>query len=262
MFPVFKSAQSMIPLDVPGLSIHETMGGDQTHRDAMLQLYAELFPEYAYYLPYMAYKMTQPIDGDPLFIERWWLIEIEGRNAALNYIKYAPERNCGFLLSIGILPQYRSYRVGKYPRLLDFIVDISNQQLKADAAMLGRPIPMGMVAEFQRPELDMTQADQDWYQHVINRFSDIGYLDLGIDYYEPPHIFGQESYLQGVDPASLDYHRMLLSILPLEGGQFDLHNPHRVRECALAVLVDHYKLPETHWAVQAALNSIEVVPGI
>src|SRR3954469_16365958 len=81
-----KSAQSMILLDVPGLSVHETMGGDQNRRDAMLQLYAEIFPEYAYYLPYMAYKMEQSIDSDPAFIERWWLIEVEGRSAGLSYI--------------------------------------------------------------------------------------------------------------------------------------------------------------------------------
>jgi hypothetical protein len=251
----------MIPLGVPGLSIHETMGGDPTRRETMLRLYAEIFPEYAYYLPYMAYKMEHPIDSDPAFIERWWLIEIEGQSAGLNYIKYAPERNCGFLLSIGFLPQYRKFRVGKYPRLLDFIVDISNEQLKADAAMLGRPIPMGMVAEFQRPEPFMEKADQDWYHHVINRFSSLGYSDLGIDYYEPPYVFGHEEYLQ-IDPAELTSHRMLLSILPLSGGQFEPGNPHMIRECALAVLADHYKLPETHWVVQAALNSIEVVPGI
>ena len=89
----------------------------------MLQLYPEIFPEYAYYLPYMAYKMEQSIASDPAFIERWWLIEIEGQSAGLNYIKYAPERNCGFLLSIGFLPQYRKFKMGKYSRLLDFIVD-------------------------------------------------------------------------------------------------------------------------------------------
>jgi hypothetical protein len=249
-------------LNVPGLSIYETMGGDLVRREAMLSLYAEIFPEYAYYLPYMAYKMEQAIDSDPAFIERWWLIEVEGRNAGLNYIKYAPERNCGFLLSIGILPEYRNFRVGKYARLLDFIVDISNDQLKADAAMLGRPIPMGMVAEFQRPEPTMSVQQQNWHHHIIERFSRLGYIDLGIDYREPPHIVGHEKYLQDVDPASLTYHRMLLSILPLEGGQFEIGNPQMTRECAFAVLVDHYKLPETHWAVQAALNSIEVVPGI
>ncbi len=257
-----KSVQFMIPLDVPGLAIYETIGGEPSRREAMLRLYAEIFPEYAYYLPYMAYKMEQSIDSDPAFIERWWLIDIEGQNAGLNYIKYAPERDCGFLLSIGILPQFRNFRVGKYPRLLDFIVDISNEQLMADAASLSRPVPMGMVAEFQRPEANMTQHEQGWHQHVIDRFSGLGYLDLGIDYREPPHISGHEQYLENVDPASLVYHRMLLSILPLAGGHFEIGNPRMVRDCALAVLVDHYKLSETHWAVQTALNSIAVVPGI
>src|SRR3954454_8355084 len=111
----------------------------------------------------MVYKMEQSIDSDPAFIERWWLIEVEGRSAGLSYIKYAPERNCGFLLSIGIFPAYRKFSVGRYSRLLDFIVDISNEQLKADAAALGRPTPMGMVAEFQRPEPYMDKADQAWY---------------------------------------------------------------------------------------------------
>ncbi|MEO8396656.1 MAG: hypothetical protein ABI700_26930, partial [Chloroflexota bacterium] len=167
----------MIHLDIPGLSIYETIGADLPRREAMLQIYDELFPEYAYYLPYMAYKMEQSIDSDPAFIERWWLIEIEGKSAGLNYIKYSPERNCGFALSTGILSAYRKFGVGKYTRLSEFIVDISNQQIIADAAELGRPVPTGMVAEFQRPDLDMGKEDQDWYQHVIDRYNGYGYTD-------------------------------------------------------------------------------------
>ena len=108
----------------------------------------------------------------------------------------------------------------------------------------------------------MAKIDQDWHQHVIDRFSRLGYIDLGIDYREPPHIVGHEKYLENIDPATLDYHRMLLGILPLAGGQFAMNNPQMVEDCVLAVLVDHYKLPENHWAVQTALNSIEFVPGI
>ncbi len=228
----------------------------------MLQLYAELFPEYAYYLPYMAYKMTQCIDSDPVCIERWWLIDVEGQHAALNYIKYAPERGFGFLLSIGILPQFRHFPVAPYARLSEWIIAASVAQITADAAALGKPTPRGIVAEVQRPEPDMTPAEQEAHRHSIARFRELGFLDSGIDYHEPPYVFGHEHYLNDMDRSQLTYHRMLLAILPLEAGQFDFHDAGALQDCALSVLVDHYKLPLDHWAVQAALTSIESRSGI
>lgn len=253
---------AMISFDAPGITIHETIGGSPHHRAVMLRLYAEIFPEYAYYLPYMAYKMeTQVIDSDPLFIERWWLIEVEGETAGFTYTKYAPGRNCGFSLSTGILPPYRRYRAGGFDKLADFIMDANLRQIEADAAACGKPTPLGMLAEFQLPEPDMTEDQQKWHQHIIDRYAHIGFVNIGVDYREPPHIIGFEPYFPQVELNETHFHRMILSMLPLSGGNFDLRNPQILVDCALMVLVDHYKLPADHWAVQTALQSIEAVTG-
>ncbi len=246
-----------IPLKTQGLTIYETNGGDPVYRKKMLDLYAETFPEYAYYLPYMDYRMSLPVDADPLFIERWWLIEIDEEPVALRLFKYSPSRRCALVLGTAIKPQFRKHPVPGYPRLLPYLIDLSIEQIETDAISLGQPLPAGFVSEFQLPEPGMSREEASYHQHIIERYRELGCVDLPVDYFEPPYIVGRERFVSNVAPDALSFNHMMFSILPLQRGDFDIHDRKQITDFALAFLVDHYRLSEDHWAVRRALESIE-----
>jgi hypothetical protein len=247
----------MIPVTAQGIKVYETNGGELSHRQKLLDFYPELFPEYGYYLPYMAYRMTLPVDADPLFVERWWLIEVEGQVAGLRLIKYSPGRNCALVLGTAIKPEFRKYPVPGYDRLSSYIVSLSAEQILADARAAHRPIPFGLVSEVQLPAPHMTAEEAAYHIHIADRYHDMGYIDLPVEYYEPPHIVGKEHYIQGIAYEDLPYNHMVLSVRPIEGGGFDPRSPQMMVDATLAYLTDHYKLPADHWIVTRALESIE-----
>jgi hypothetical protein len=247
----------MIPLNAQGIAIHETNCGDPIYRQKMLDFYPEFFPEYAYYLPYMAYRMGLPVDSDPLFIERWWLIEVEGQLAGLRLFKYSPSRNCALVLGTAIKPEFRKFPVRGYDRLSSYIVSVSAQQILADAEAADRPPPAGLISEVQLPEERMSDEEAQYHQHIADRYHEMGYTDLPVEYYEPPHITGKENFLQGIGYEELPFNHMMLSIRPVKGGEFDIHNRQMITDFTLAYLTDHYKLPQDHWVVHRALESIE-----
>lgn len=247
----------MNPPQLAGLTVHETIGGEPEYRQKMLRFYADFFPEYAYYLPYMAYRMEQTIASDPGFIERWWLVEVGDEPVALRLFKYSFKRDCALVLGTAVKQGYRRYAVDSYERLSNYLIDQSIEQVKADALAAGRPIPTGIVSEFQLPEATMSAEEYRYHQHIIDRYREIGCIPLPVDYYEPPHIVGREQYLAPGAYETLPYNHMLLSILPIAGGGFDLNNRAMVTNCALVFLQDHYGLPEDHWVVRRALDSID-----
>ena len=242
---------------VAGLTFHETIGGEPEYRQKMLKSYSDFFPEYDYYLPYMAYRMEQTIYSDPGFVERWWLIEVDDEPVALRLFKYSARRNCALVLGMAVKPEFRKYAVAGYNRLSEYVVDLSADQIRADAKAADRPVPAGFSSEFQHPEPTMTVEEARFHQHIIDRYREIGYIGLPVDYFEPPHIVGRESFIQDAAYADLPFHHMLLSVLPIEGGRIDLEDKQMIADFALAYLTDHYKLPEDHWAVRRALDSIE-----
>ena len=246
----------MVLPHVSGLTVHETIGGDPIFQQRLLDLYAEFFPEYSYYLPYMAYRMSLDIDSDSGFIERWWLVEVDEQPVALRLFKYSLRRNCALVLGTAVRPEFRRYLVDSYDRLSNYLIDLSTEQINADARAAGRRPPIGVVSEFQLPDDSMSAEEYAYHQHIINRYKEIGCIQLPVDYYEPPHIVNRERYLT-VSPSELHYNHMMLSILPIQGGGFDIRNRETTTDFALAFLTDHYKLPENHWVVRNAFESIE-----
>ncbi len=242
---------------MPDIAIYETIGHNADRHERMLDLYAELFPYYAYYLPYMRHRMQLPIDADPNFTERWWLIEVDGNPAGVRLFKYSPGRDCGLSLGIAIKPEYRHLSSKGYARLAEQLLADSQEHLRADARAAGKPTPIGMVTELQVPETTADAAIKRGRARLIERYHEYGYIDLPVEYYEPPFIQGKEEVL--VDPAAIadrDFLRLKLGIFPCPGGQFDLNDADMVSSLTCAFLVDHYGLPEDHWVVRRALESI------
>jgi len=248
----------MIPIEIPGedSAVYEVIGGSARQLKALIELYKEFFPQYPQYLPRIRYKAQLPADADPRFVEHWWLVEIDGQPAGFRMFKYALERNCGLSLGLAIRPSYRRLRSGRYRRLAELLLMSSLEQLKADAQVAGRPIPAGMVTELQLPETTTDEALQRGRARLIARYREYGFVELPVEYYEPPFIQGGAGFEDLAELEKKEFLRLLLGIFPIEGGPFDPSDPAMVTDLVLAFLVDHYGLPGGHWAVRRTLDSM------
>jgi len=237
-----------IPINIPGLAIYECNGGDPAHRKTLLEMYAQWFPQYAYYLPYMEYRTSQPVGYDPRFIERWWYVERDGNPAGFRFSKYLKARNISVGMGSAIVKEYREFEFGPYHRLSDLLFHLTNDQLCADATASGRPTPDGFVVEIESPQL-------------VNGYKRYGYtiLELPVDYLEPPFIYEFTRFIEPDVLAKLQFEPMHLVIFPVGGKHLDPNDTALLTNITLGLLIDHYGLSEDHWAVQRALASINQV---
>jgi hypothetical protein len=247
----------MIVTNVRGLEIFEANGGEPQHQRMFLDLYAELFSDYAYYIPYLKERLTRPPDDDPRFIEHRWLVLVDGHPAGFYVFKYMPSRECGLMLGIAVRPEYRKCRGDDNVLVSDALFQLSLQHLKVDARALGHRDPLGMVTELKVPETAPSQEIAQGRVRLIERFRRAGFVDLPVIYHEPPFIEDKRSeYLSDLPEDALKFTPMLLGIFPLETGRFDINDEAQVANCVEAFLIDHYQLPEDHWAVCRALESL------
>jgi hypothetical protein len=235
----------MIPVETPGvqLTVHEVLGGIQHDLEDLLALHADLFPQYAYYRPYMQHRAKRPPHVDPRFIEHWWLIRVNGQAAAIRFFKYVPERDCGLALAIGIKPEYRQQTFGLYRRFAEAILFASLQQVRSDAEAAGKPRLAGMAVEIE--------------PYLFSRyFGEYGHVRLPIDYVEPSFTAEAKPFLDS--KAELKFRPMTLGILPIDSNRFTPFNEETLNNITFALLVDHYGLPEEHRIVRRALDSIQM----
>ncbi len=106
-----------------------------------------------------------------------------------------------------------------------------------------RPEPIGLVAH----STDDVTA-QRGRRRLQARYHEYGFVDLPVTYVEPPTIEGTP-LAGGRD----DFQRMELALLPMREAPLDPADPQMLKQVIFALLVDHYGLSETHWAVQQAL---------
>lgn len=225
------------------LTVHEVIGGSANHLGALVELHKEIFPHYGQYLPYMEERVKQAAGTNHYSIDHWWLAEVNGHPAGFNIFKYMTDRNCGLCLLITVREPYRGKGFGGCKSLAELLLMSSLQQLKADAADNGRPTPAGMVLEVEHPK-------------VVARFREFGFIELPVEYFEPPAIRGDKTF-EDVGTRMDDFNRLHLGIFPIHGGPFDPDDPASIQNLVLVYLLDHYHLPENHWAVHRALDSIE-----
>lgn len=223
------------------LTIHEVLGGSTNDLEDLLDIHRELFPQYVYYQTYMRERAGRPPDCDPRFVEHWWLVRVHGQAAAVRFFKYVPARACGIGLAVGIRPAYRRMTFGSYRRLSEVLVAKSLEQLVADAQAGGRPNPVGMVSEIE--------------SYLLKRYhTEYGFVALPVEYYEPSFTIEAAAF---VDPSDkLEFRQIHLGILPVSGEILSPDDPGMLSNIVYALLVDHYGLPESHWAVRQALSSI------
>lgn len=215
--------------------------GDETRIEAMLELYARLFPQYAHYVPRMRQRAKFGVEHRLGHIVHYWLVEVDGQPAALRTFRYIRTRNCGIAIALAVDPAFREVFVNGH-KLSMFLMHTCLDQIIADAEQLGAPPVLGMVSEVEFPRL------MEHYQHN-------GMQELPIKYLEP--IFLPK--LKTNEAAPIQFMPAILGFLPnpkLGGRAYDAKN---VADFALAFLVDHYGLPVDHPQVQAVLNSIHIM---
>jgi hypothetical protein len=228
------------------LKVWSLLGSGDTPRvEAMLGLYAELFPQYAHYLPRMRRRSEFGEEHRPGHFVHYWLVEVDGQPAAIRIFRYLLGRHLGLAHALAVGPAYRGVEVGGQ-RLSMFLVHACLDQIVRDAERLGNESVLGMVNEVESPQL-------------MKHYRANGIMEVPVEYVEPvfpPELPGRT---RTEEIPLIDFSPMFLGFLPNPrlGGQ--TFSSELITDFALAFLVDHYGLPLQHPRVQEVLASIPVL---
>jgi hypothetical protein len=224
------------------VTFHETLGGSDDDIDALLEIHAELFPQYAYYQPFMRERVKQPPDAIPGCIEHWQLIKIDDVAAGISLFKYIQAHCCGLVLAIAVRPAFRSVAAGPYPRLAQYVLMQQVEQIKTDTQRLGQCAPVGLAAEVE--------------DHLLARYQSYGFVRLPVAYAEPS--FTKEAHpLLELAQQRLELRPMNLLFYPIMREMFDPTHRAIIGAVVNAFLVNHYGLSEDHWLIHRTMNSVE-----
>ncbi len=218
---------------------------DNARIEAMLSLYAELFPQYSHYLPRMRRRAEFGEERRAGHVVHYWLVEVDGKPAAIRTFRYVRERHVGLAHALAVEPAYRKVTVDGQ-RLSMFLVHACLDQVIADAKRLGDGQVYGMVNEVESP-------------HLMEHYRKNGILELPVDYVEPVFPAEQSGRSRIEEIALVHFSPMFLGFLPSIIQRIQFYTGELIADFAMAFLVDHYGLPVEHPRVQAVLNSIPVL---
>ena len=129
-------------------SIWELIGSDDfTRVNAMLELYARLFPQYAHYVPRMRRRAVLMNNiGKVTFSIIGWLRY--RKPAGIRTFRYVRHRHCGLAHALAIDPVYREVMI-EGQRLSMFLIGACLDQVIKDAQRFGDRAALGMVNEVE-----------------------------------------------------------------------------------------------------------------
>lgn len=225
------------------VAIYELLGSsDKTRGEALLNLYARLFPQYAHYVPRMQNRLPFPSANSRGHIVHYWLVEVDGQPAGLRTFRCIPTRRCGLAHALAIDPSFRSTQV-KGQRLSTFVIYSCLEQVIRDAEERSQPAPFGMVNEVESERLMAHYCTQ-------------GIIRLPVRYMEPIFPPPDQAQDRAQELKLIRFAPMFLGLLPNPNLPMQNYSAEILKNFVLAFLVDHYGLPENHKAVQLAMASI------
>ncbi len=228
------------------VKIWELIGsGDSARIEAMLGLYARLFPQYAYYAPRMRRRAVFGEERRTGHIVHYWLVEANGQPVGIRTFRYVRERHCGIAVALAIDPIYRDIVINEQ-RLSLFLIRTCLDQIIEDAQRLGDPPPFGMINEVEYPRL-------------MEHYKRYGIVELPVKYIEPVFPPDVERQSRVEEIKLLHFIPTSLGILPNPALNRHAYSKENVADFALAFLVDHYGLPVDHPQVQSVLDSILMI---
>ena len=226
------------------VEIYELLGSrDDARIEAMLNLYAELFPQYAHYVPRMLNRAQSHPLNERGHIVHYWLIEVDGNPAAIRTFRYIPHKRCGVAIALAVHPDYRKTMVGE-ERLAVYIINKCLEQVIQDAKEAGDPPVWGMVNEVESARL-------------MEHYGNYGIIELPIKYFEP--IFPSTNGSNDVETKdAVDFSPMHLGFLYNPEMKEKKFTSKDVAGFAEAFLVEHYEIPLENEVVQKVLQSVSI----
>jgi hypothetical protein len=226
-----------------GLEIHDVVNGEAGRLDDLVDLYLELFPEYARYIPIMRRRAFQPIDVDKSVVVHQWLVTIHNKAAGMVVFKYNVNRNCGIGLDLAVRKEFKRIKYKEYDRLAQLLIHLRQVQIKKDAFANGRQTVPGVVIEVES-------------RKVLEVFKKYGMIELNIKYHEPPAPESVKPLIDTLSLTKVNYKPMYLGVYPIDADSFNVQKTEVQKEFIQALLIDHYELSADHWVVVDALKSI------
>ncbi len=228
------------------VKIWELLGSGDTERiDAMCALYGRLFPQYAHYIPRMKRRAQFGVEHRPGHVVHYWLVEVDGKPAALRTFRYVRDRRVGLAHALAVDPAYRTVTVNGQ-RLSVFLIHACLDQVIADGKRLGDEPVLGMVNEVEA-------------QHLMERYRSYGISELPVKYVEPVFPAEDAGRTREEEVKLVHFSPMFLGFLPDGVLSSRKYTNELIADFVLAFLVDHYGLPVDHPQVQAVLESIPVL---
>src|SRR5512138_1067114 len=145
--------------------------GDPARIEAMLNLYTELLPQYAHYIPRLRRRAEWGEEHRLGHIVHYWLVEVDGKPAAFHTFRYVRKRRVGLSHALGVKPAYRSIYACWQP-LSMYLLHASLDQIVEDARQLGGESTFGIVTEAEP-------------SHLMDRYMEHGVLELPLAYVKP-----------------------------------------------------------------------------
>lgn len=227
------------------LRIHDVVDGNTTYLDVYLKIYTDYLPHYARYLPVMRQRAKKRVNVQAL--ERWhqWLVMYESRPAAMIGFLYNRVRNLGILMDFAVIEDFREVDFPGRGRFAGKLLYLAMEQLKKDAAEIGNPVPLCMIAEVE-------------HERLVERYLEYGFIEFPVEYYEPPGTPELAGLIQLWDFEQVGYRPLHLGAFPIPGSGFHSTGAWVVDLILRALLEDHYRLPENHWLREQVLSSIQL----
>ena len=225
------------------IKVFELLGsGDEKRIEEFLSLYAKFFPKYAHYISRMRRRAKSPSESRKGHYVHYWLIEYQDTPAGLFMFRYILPRKCGIGTALALDPSTRGVILeGK--SLTEFLFDRVREHLEADAVATGNPEYFGFASEIE-------------HSRLMERFEKIGMVELPLKYFEPVFPSDAKELSREEILEETSFIPVCFGIMPNPKSKFMGYSPQRLKDFALAFLVDHYNLDENHEKVQEVIRSI------
>jgi len=224
-----------------GVTIENIINGQTRRLEEFIQLFLELFPQYAGSVERLRMKANLPENSNPNFIAHQWLVEVDGQAVGMTSFKYSPARELGLTVYVGVRPDFRGYEIDGR-RFSEWLIRASMRQIQADAQKSGHGLPAGLCFEVEPA-------------HLLSRYRQFGFEEFPLEYYEPLFARARQGWIVS-DFKQVNFQRRFLGYFPLLPVKNEPVTPDLLNRVIMMFYKDHYGIREDHPMLQRVLTSI------
>lgn len=228
-----------------GATLHEVRGADSPLLDIACNLFVEIFPEDARYLPYVRACAQGQHPSHPKTYDHVWLVQQNGMWTGVRIFSYITTRDFGHGAYIGFTPNQRGRGVGRW------LVQQTLAQLDEDARRFGREGALGYLVEVERPIDADNGSEREVREKRLQFHRRCGGIILPVPYIEPVMIEGVD-YITPEEMQDGEPRPMHLMLIPSERGAN--HPSFDLVDLVYGIYYDVYRLPRRHEFVTHSLS--------